>query len=190
MNRLCLLLILSTFLMIGCAHRVPHSGEPMLIRPQAADLWELKIVHREVPKFSGIMGLEKRERGVYCVVLDATGVPLLEGVVTSPTEMEVTRCLEELRRRRFPELMSRVVGALYLTPLEPSCPWYAWGCAQRRPDGDGVQSVVYRLGFFTGWRAESRIEPDSERAGEMKVSFPWGGVDVFLKKMKEDNGVH
>ncbi|MDH3347692.1 MAG: hypothetical protein OEM02_06290 [Desulfobulbaceae bacterium] len=182
MNRYLSLLFLVLWCCVGCSARSPFIGEPVAQRPEAADLWGLRIVHRDSPKFSGIMGLEAREQGVYCVVLDATGVPLLEGVVMSPDTIEVTRCIEELRKRRFPELISRVVGGLYFTPLNSHCSWYDWGCAVRFDLENGPGEMVeYRFGPFTGWRATGN--PGFENAVEMMVSFPWQGLDVYMKKM-------
>ena len=180
-----LLMLLVLWCCVGCAARSPYIGEPIAQRPEAADLWGLRIVHGDVPKFSGIMGLEPREGGIYSVVLDATGVPLLEGVVMSPDTIEVTRCIDELRKRRFPELISRVVGGLYFTPLDLHCSWYDWGCAVRSDlDGGQGEMVEYRLGPFTGWRAIGK--PRFEEALEMTVSFPFQGLDVYLKKMRDE----
>ncbi len=88
-------------------------------------LYRFRLEHSDETKFSGLLALKPREDGMWSVLLDATGIPLVKMLVQTDGTKQIEYCATALRDSKLPELLGKLVEYIYFTPAKADCPWYA-----------------------------------------------------------------
>ena len=119
-------LLFIVFTLAGCA---PHAAPPA--RPSASGetgengaLYRIRIRRGSETRFSGLIGLQPVSKGMETVLLDATGVPLVKGLVLPNGNMDIDYAPKVLQEKRLPELIGKLVKYIYFTSGTMDCSWY------------------------------------------------------------------
>jgi hypothetical protein len=121
-------------------------------------LYRFRLEHSTETKFSGLLALKPREEGMWGVLLDATGVPLVKMLVQADGYQQVEYSATALRKSKLPELLGKLIEYIYFTPAGTDCPWYALSrvCIETK---DQVQSIKWKkLGPLKLWEVEHSTE--------------------------------
>jgi hypothetical protein len=96
-----LLLIILLSQVYGCGVALqpyPHSAE---LFADDQTLWQVRIGRGESQLFSGLLALNKKGQVLEAVLLDSTGIKLLEEKVLSSGEVEIVSALPAVRNKRL-----------------------------------------------------------------------------------------
>ncbi len=147
-------------------------------------LYTIKISHNNQPQFTGILALELRGKEVYTILLDATGMSLFEGLIEIDGSITISKGLEEIKKRKLPELIASMIWAVYLTPAEVNCPWYQAGCIERNQTSKQQMSITnFQLFIFQIWKANVKLNngiPDT-----VKYSLNFQDVEIIINRIKD-----
>jgi hypothetical protein len=168
----------------GCAFHQIVKDAPLPYRELSGSLWRIRITHRDKARFSGIIGLEKRGEAVYSVLLDATGLPLLEGLTGIDGKMKIISCVEEVRRRGLPEVIASMLSALYLTPAREECRWYEFGCTMWESGAASPVRLRKSFGPLDLWRID--LIPNEQKPRIMVFSVPYQSLMIELQQLREE----
>jgi hypothetical protein len=169
----------------SCATPV-HKTNPLNTQEQEeASLFSIKILHKNTVQFSGIIGLEMRTEGVYCVLLDATGLSLFEAIVQHDGSMDLINSLEAIQKRRLPEVIASALWAIFLAPADDNCPWYRLHCVERKKNMENKNIILTSssFSFLRLWQTTVTLEnnlPDT-----VEYSLPFQNVSIQMNKIKE-----
>ena len=87
-------------------------------------LYRFRLEHSAETKFSGLLALKPREDGMWSVLLDATGIPLVKMLVKMDGTKQIEYCATALRESKLPELLGKLIEYIYFIPAREDCPWY------------------------------------------------------------------
>lgn len=165
--------LLPLLLLVTLASCCRVSGLP--VRPEAGTdaifpaLFSFRLEHKGVPKFSGLLALENHDRGIWCVLLDATGIPLVKELVAEDGSLEITYRAGALKNNRLPDLLGKVVHSIYFTTGVTDCSWYMLSCiCSDSPSPD--RTVKWRkFGPVRLWEVNKKVTP--AQTTELAVRF-------------------
>ncbi len=148
----------------------------------AGRLLHLRVERWDTLRFSGLLGLRARGAGLSYVLLDATGVKLIEAEVAGDGSHQLLRVSGPLRESDFAPFLSRALARIYLQePDRLPCTgsWLYQIC--RDEGGEGGSSKYGQAGPFEVWRVSSR---SADRGSEAAVIYhqPWLGVRILLER--------
>lgn len=163
MLRPCSLLLLAA-LLAGCAAGLPRSAAAPELLPAEASLWTLALRRGGEPLYSGLLLLSRGEDGAGLVLLDATGIKLLEGRVNQAGEMSGVKALRPVAERGLPEFLGRVVQRLFLLAPPPpgeTCRPAGFGQLCQGLAADGRLVRLRRWGPLSLWEADYSINNEA-----------------------------
>lgn len=178
-----LLLFILIFTLTGCC-MAPDRMQFIAEKPiKEATLHKIRIQQAKVTKFSGLLALEPRTEGIWCVLLDATGIPLLKGLVTPDGTMQVKYSVGAIQESKLPDLLARVIEYSYYSPASFECPWYAPYRVCTSSDASGNRTKWKKLGPIRLWQVDSKNLADK---GEMlTITMTLSSVRVTLQPLAE-----
>ncbi|MGB3223346.1 MAG: hypothetical protein WBB23_11145 [Desulforhopalus sp.] len=158
--------------------------EPLRSEGKSARLLNIRIERWEELRFSGLLALQEQEDGLRYVLLDATGVKLLEGLAKTDGKHIMIRAGGALKDAGLNEFLSEALARLYLyLPEQLPCSrsWLLRLCCLQ--DSENKWSKSAYVGPVRLWQATEK-EVDGG-GGETTVTYcqPWLGVRIFLKKV-------
>ncbi len=145
----------------------------------SARLLNIRIERWGTQKFSGLLGLQNGAGGLYYVLLDATGVKLLEGQLSAgENNHSVSGVLKESGIADF--LVESLERIFLFEPSQRPCSrnWLLQICSKKMKESRWLKSFF--VGPFTLWQAVARHM--GEKRGRVIVySQPWLGVRIFVE---------
>lgn len=112
--------LLITVLLAGCATHLSRSTAAPALLPAEPSLWKLALRRGGEPRYTGLLLLSKGEDGIDMVMLDATGIKLLEGQVRESGEVVGVKALGPVVDRGLPDFLGGVVQRLFLLAPPPT----------------------------------------------------------------------
>ncbi len=172
----CLCLILSS-----CS--LPHTAsQPNLegTEQQAGRLLRIRVERWETVRFSGLLGLQKNAAGLQYVVLDATGVKLLEVEVAGDGSDKMLQVNGVLKNTDFAPFLSEALARIYLQEVDGIGCIGSWLYQVCREESEGKGLVKYaQAGPFKVWRVSAVADAEA-----VVYHQPWLGLRIYLEPTK------
>lgn len=175
------LVVLVLLLAAGCALPARPPGatwqEPAVM---TSSLWRLKISQWEEQNFAGLLGTKFANDGLHYVLLDGTGVTLLEARLDATGERQTLRELGILEGHRLPAFLGTSLYRIFL--LEPATRPCGRNFLMRlcRRKTDGGERKYAQAGLLPLWSVDY-VTVDQELP-TVRITFtnPWLGVTLQL----------
>ena len=179
MKRFVFLFLLAQ-LFVGCA--IPGRSPVMPVYENAGSpvLWKVQIYRWEEAVFSGLLLTNiDNEDGISYVLLDGTGIKLLQARMAADGEQVVSAVLPPLRNKRLPEFMAGALRDIFLRePDGAGCDrnGLMWICLE-----SGDEQVLKKAGAgpFTFWSVQY-ASAGKNSGSKIIFSMPWVGVRMVL----------
>ena len=168
---------------ILAACSVPHiASKPDMDEKEQGSgrLLRIRVERWDTVRFSGLLGLQKNAAGLQYVVLDATGVKLLEVEVTGDGSDKVLRVDGVLKNSDFAPFLSEALARIYLQEVDGiGCigSWFYRVCREESEDSGWVK--YGQAGPFKVWRISAGADIKA-----LVYHQPWLGLRIFLEPMK------
>lgn len=160
---LALTTLLFTALLAGCgAHLRPTPINPVLL-PTEPTLWKLALRRGGEARYTGLLLLRRDEKGVGLVLLDPTGIKLLEGRVNEAGEVTGVKALRPVADRDLPNFLGGVVQRLFLLappPAGETCRPAGFGQLCQGLNSAGQLARIRSWGPLVLWAADYSINND------------------------------
>lgn len=189
MLRMIILLLLAA-LFAGCAPALRPFGAPPPSLPAEPTLWTLALRRGGEPLYTGLLLLSRSEAGAGMVLLDPTGIKLLEGQVSEAGQVTGVKALRPVADRGLPDFLGQVVQRLFLrAPPPPSATCRPEGFGQLCQGLDRYGQLVRfrRWGPFVLWSADYSINHEDEPAllTGARLGQGWLTPEVALERRLE-----
>jgi hypothetical protein len=179
------LLIVIVLLLVLSSCSLPVSTlpeEPVPQEKHESQLLSIRIERWSSVRFSGLLALQERDAGLYYVLLDATGVKLVETLVSKDGSYNLIHANGPLKDSGLVAFLSEALARVYLfEPRNRPCSrnWLLGFCHQKTGEGQWLKSV--KVGPVTIWEA---LIADLHEDDPLAVySQPWLGVRILLEKL-------
>ncbi len=152
--------LLFAALLVGCAASLtPAPTNPALL-PAEPTLWKLALRRGGEPRYTGLLLLSRAEEGIGMVLLDPTGIKLLEGRVKESGAVAEVKALQPVADRGLPDFLGGVVQRLFLLappPVGEPCRPEGFGKLCQGLDESGRLVRIKSWGPFVLWAADYSI---------------------------------
>ncbi|HET98225.1 MAG TPA: hypothetical protein ENN98_05970 [Desulfurivibrio alkaliphilus] len=148
-------------------------------------LWRIKILRGGETQFAGLLGTRMEDDGLYYVLLDGSGVTLLEARLSAGGEYQPIRELKIFRDHRLPGFLAQSLRRIFL--LQPA----AAPCdrnlllrfCQQEASAQGMKKFA-KLGPLPLWRVEYTGQPATLAVNWTGIAFtnPWLRVTLLLTR--------
>lgn len=147
-----------------------------------ARLFTVSIIQWGDLQFSGLLALQHRQDGLYYVVIDATGIKLIEAVVSLSGDHRLIHAVGSLKTSQLPNYLSTSLRRIYLLePLQSPCSQeLLLSFCRERLKEHGWRKYV-ESGPFTVWEV-CKSGMRSENEDSVVYSQPWLGVRIILEE--------
>lgn len=157
------------------------------VRTGYSQLMNIRIERWGTTRFSGLIGLQQRDNGIYYVLLDATGVKLMEALVKEDGNHQLIRAHGSLKDTQLSEFLSESLQKIYL--IEPevlpcSRTVFLRFCMEKSEDNRWHKYAQF--GPFRLWSV-SYYEDHNTKWPVSSFSQPWIGVNVILTHSRQFN---
>ena len=145
-------------------------------------LLNIRVERWHTLRFSGLLGLREDSAGLYYVLLDATGVKLLEAELARDVDHNLLRVSGALKESEFAPFLSEALARIYFVePTELPCSgsWFYTVC--RETITDGGWRKYGQAGPFTVWQISAERKDGAEDDDSVVYRHPWLGVSISLK---------
>lgn len=149
---------------------------------RTSELYRFHLERSGTTKLSGLLALQPKEEGMWSVLLDATGVPLVKMLVRSDGAKKVEFCAAAVCDTRLPEVLGKLVDYIYFMPAGTDCPWYAFSCTCMVDEGAGRRVRWERFGPFRLWEVDRVLSPGQKEKIHVRMYF--SSVTVQLDRME------
>jgi hypothetical protein len=148
-------LILIIQFISGCSiNKIPeHADQHFLYVDES--LWKLTIEKWGTERFTGLLAVRTLSPDFHLVLLDATGIKLLETVISNKSDVRVVFALKPIRDRGLPEYLSKSTLRIFET-MSDEIHCFRHGLiriCKKRPASD-VERKEARVGPFLLWSVE------------------------------------
>jgi hypothetical protein len=140
----------------------------------------IRIERWEKLRFSGLLGLRETAGGLAYVVLDATGIKLLQAEVAGDGSFVVRQISGPLEKTGLAPFLSEALARIYLQEPDRLPCAGSWFYRLCREGGDGSAGKYGQAGPFTVWRVSGHA-PGAAGDGASVYEQPWLGVTVRLE---------
>lgn len=181
---------LLTALLGGCAtHLSPAPAYSAMLTAEPS-LWKLALRRSEEPRYTGLLLLSRGEEETSMVLLDPTGIKLLEEQVNAAGEVAEVKALRLVADRGLPDFLGLVVQRLFLLPPPPvgeTCRPEGLGKLCQGLNESGRLVRIRRWGPFVLWAADYFINNDGKvpLLTEARMSEGWLAPEVGLERQLE-----
>ncbi len=153
-----------------------------------ATLWQLQIIRQQSTLFTGLLALRNQQNGLSVILLDSTGITLLQGVITCDGEMEVEKTLIPPRYDSLPWILAKALTAISFTEATESCDrFYLTSITFEKKDN--VATTTKKIGPFTQWQTQLIYDKKGVRQPDLiqwRNSLP--AVIVSLQRIRKERG--
>lgn len=186
--------IVAGFVLLGlvcaasCSLPVKHGGIRQEGTTGETQLMKIRIKQWGNTRFSGLLVLQNHSTEVYYILLDATGVKLLEARVEKNGDYEIIRASGPVKDTQMPDFLAKSLQRIYL--IEPdtapcSRNMFFWLCLEESADQHMIKYA--RAGPFTIWSVDYKYDSNSTDWLEVSMSLPWFGVKLTLIRVNHSN---
>lgn len=186
--------IVAGFVLLGlvcaasCSLPVKHGGIGQEGTTGETQLMKIRIKQWGNTRFSGLLVLQNHSTEVYYILLDATGVKLLEARVEKNGDYEIIRASGPVKDTQMPDFLAKSLQRIYL--IEPdtapcSRNMLLWLCMEESADQHMIKYA--RAGPFTIWSVDYKYDSNSTDWLEVSMSLPWFGVKLTLIQVNHSN---
>ncbi len=146
-------------------------------------LWQVRIEHWRKERFSGLLALRKAGEDIGVVLLDSTGIKLMEAVVSRDRAPRIIYAMHAIREHNLPDYLCRSLQRIFhVEPDGQPCSraWLYSLCRYALTSEHGIKRagygpvVLWKVDFFT----------DSSNADPMVRSIrysSWPGPKLKLE---------
>ncbi|MCJ7600553.1 MAG: hypothetical protein MUO63_03515 [Desulfobulbaceae bacterium] len=182
--------IVLCFVCTACSLPIKLNNMPEEVEVRTGDsqLMNIRIERWGTTRFSGLIALQERGSGIFYVLLDATGVKLMEALVKEDGNHELVRAHGSLKDMQLPEFLSESLQKIYL--IEPdtlpcSRTLLLWFCMEKSEDNRWHKYA--QAGPFSLWSVDYYAESHYTKWPASSFSQPWIGVNVILTQNSQFN---
>ncbi len=130
-------------------------------------------------RFSGLLGLKNKQDSLYFVLLDATGIKLLEIEMEQDGQYIIKNGLKKLTDGSLPEILAKSLRRIYIIePLETPCSTHLLHKLCSELSDDGKRLKYSRTWPFTLWK----VFYDGSVEHKITYTQPWLGFSLTLSK--------
>ena len=176
-------LLIFAMLFTSCSFPVTKTINALQSFPDDSPQLKKIVIHSfGAVKFSGLLGVMKHKDGLYYVLLDATGIKLLEADVKNEGEYIVKSGLNKLIDSSLPGILAQSLWRIYIIePAELPCSKYFFQQICREQMSHNTWIKYSDKGPFTHWSvySEGDVNPF------VTLSQPWIGLQITLSKVPE-----
>lgn len=177
-----LLLIPVIVQLYGCAAGLKPYPAGAGLFPEGQSLWGIRLDRGGSRLFAGLLVLEGKRQGLDAVLLDSTGIKLLEERVLPSGELENVSVLPAVGNKRLAPLLGEGLHRVFFPFAEVGAPCYRDGlfkyCFGAESEGHLVKSK--RLGPFVLWSADYFINKYDSTVAIDKVRLDSGWFSPSL----------
>ncbi len=174
-------LLLYSFLCAGCSLPLAQKNEKVVApEPVPSALFNIRIERWGTQQLSGLLALLDRPTGLSYVLLDATGMKLLEGEISSENNSVNLPSGGILKKSGLAGYFIQSLERVFLyEPSKKPCgrSWLLQFCSEKEKGHTWYKTA--RFWPFTLWRAEGKSEM-------IQYSQPWLGVTLYLKNIRQN----
>jgi hypothetical protein len=179
----CTLLISIILFISGCSiNKLPkHAG---LHLPYVQEsLWKLTIEQWGTERFSGLVAVRTLGPDLHLVLLDATGIKLLETIMSDGGDVRVVFAIKPVRDRSLPEYLSKSTLRIFETVSgDVHCLEYGLTRICKKKPASDVERKEARFGPFLLWSVDYFYNKDmSEGFACAVLREPWRRSKVTLE---------
>ncbi len=176
-----LMRMLPLILLFSACSLPVHTGGPSSLNQSGpSHLMQIHIESWGTPRFTGLLGLQFQDTGLTYMLLDATGITLLESQVTQNGDSTVIRAAGKLGDTGLPDFLAASLWKIYL--IEPASAPCAGNLFLRfcmeKMENTRVRKYA-ATGPFTLWEAEFDSACPAKWPA-VSFSEPWFGVSLTL----------
>ena len=161
-----LLFIILLSQVYGCGAGLQPYPQSAELFPDGQTLWEIRLGRGDSQLFAGLLALNKKGEGLEAVLLDSTGIKLLEERVSASGEVEIISALPAVRNKRLGPFLGEGLFRLFFIPTgfsDESCRRQGLFELCFGVEDDGHLVKFRRLGPFVLWSGDYFINNhDSE----------------------------
>ena len=173
--------LLSLVCAASCSLPVKHGGIRQEETTGETQLMKIRIKQWGNTRFSGLLVLQKHSAEIYYILLDATGVKLIEARVKKNGDYEIIRVSVPVKDTQMSNFLAKSLQRIYL--IEPdtapcSRNMFLWLCLEKSADQNMIKYA--RAGPFTTWSVDYKYDSNSTSWHEASMSIPWLGVKLIL----------
>lgn len=147
----------------------------------SSQIYTMRIERWDRLLFSGILGLKLQTNGFYYVVLDATGISLLEAQVFEDGSFKVLSGQPKVKESGLPSFLCKALARMYTIQLS-ELPCSTNGLTSVCKSGKVTQAIQEktfkaRVGLIPLWRVDEKISLNGEK-NSTEYYEPWLGLKV------------
>jgi len=176
-------LLFFAMLFTSCSFPVTKTINALQSFPDDSPQLKKIVIHSfGTVKFSGLLGVTKQEDSLYYVLLDATGIKLLEAYVKNEGEYIVKSGLNKLIDSSLPRILAQSLWRIYIIePAELPCSKYFFQKLCREKMSLNTWKKHSDKGPFTHWSVYSKGDGNPF----ITLSQPWIGLQITLSEVSD-----
>ena len=144
-------------------------------------LLKIRIKQWGNTRFSGLLVLQKHSSEIYYILLDATGVKLLEARLEKKGNYEIIRASGPIKNTQLPDFLAKSLHKIYfIEPDTEPCSrnMLLWLCMEESADRHIIKYA--KAGPFTLWSVDYKYDSNSTDWLEVSMSKQWLGIKLIL----------
>ncbi len=174
-KRSVVIFIFTSFFIFSCSKIPPQALNPSL--DISEQLLNIRIYRYGNLRFSGLMGITVRQGDQFIILLDASGIMLLKGQLTSTGKMAVSGGVKQITNSQLPQILAQSVLRIYSNePAKLPCSNNGLEKICQHHESSGDWSKTSRLGPFPFWK----VSCAPSKNGEYRYRQPWLGLNIYL----------
>ena len=178
-----ILLILIVQFISGCSiNKIPEHADQHFPYVEES-LWKLTIEKWGTERFTGLLAVRTLGPDFHLVLLDATGIKLLETAMSDGSDVRVVFALKAVRDRGLPEYLSRSTSRIFETMSDDvSCSRHGFNRICKKKPASDVKRKEARFGPFLIWSVDYFFSKDVTEGFVRAVSQePWRRSKLTLE---------
>jgi len=178
-----ILLILIIQFILGCSiNKIPEYNDQHFLCIEES-VWRLTLEQWGIERFTGLLAVRTLGPDFHLVLLDATGIKLLETIKSNGSDIRVVSAIKAMRDRGLPEYLSKSTSRIFET-MSDGIHCFRHGLIRiykKRPALD-VERKEARVGPFLLWSVEYFYNKDiSEGFVCAVLQEPWRHSKLTLE---------
>lgn len=170
----------------SCAPALSTFPESRELFADGQELWEIHLGRGDSGLFAGLLLLDRKGDQLEAVLLDATGIKLLEETVTAGGEVKIVSALPTVRDKRLPAFLGKGLHRLFFNVAnlggEPCRP-DGWGELCFGVNDRGTLVKFRKIGPFVLWSADYLINNyDAKAISGAELRSGWLVPHIRLRK--------
>ena len=178
-----ILLILIIQFISGCSiNKIPEYNDQHFICVEES-LWKLTIEKWGGERFTGLLAVRTIGPDFHLVLLDATGIKLLETVISNKSDVRVVSAVKAMRDRGLPEYLSRSTSRIFETMSgDVHCCRHGFIRICKKKPASDVERKEALFGPFLVWSVDYFYSKDTSEGFVCAVlQEPWRRSKLTLE---------